>query len=73
MHQDFDQLKVGDVVWMKDSSTGEDHCVLVTGFGDGYFKVTNGSSSSTVQWGAGMNVSRWSETKKAETYVFSRY
>lgn len=73
MHQNFDQLKVGDVVWMKDSSTGEDHCVLVTGFGDGYFKVTNGSSSSTVQWGAGMNVSRWSETKKAETYVFSRY
>lgn len=30
MHQDFDQLKVGDIVWMKDSSTGYQHVVLVT-------------------------------------------
>ena len=73
MHQNFDQIKVGDIVWMKDSSTGYQHVVLVTGFGDGYFKVTNGNSNKTVQWNAGMNVSRWSDTKRAETYVFSRY
>ena len=75
-HQNFDQIKVGDIVWIQDSSTGEDHIVLVidtSGLSEGLFKVTDGNSSDMVHWDAGYNTNRWSDTKRAETYVFSRY
>ena len=76
MHQDFDRLKIGDVVWLKDSSSGEGHVVVVTDvseLSDGIFKTVSGNSNKTVRWGSGENMSRWSETKLAETYIFTRY
>lgn len=75
MHQDFDQLKVGDIVWMKDSSTGYQHVALVTDVRlvEGFFSHGDGNVSSMVQWGRGEQLSRWSETKLSETYIFSRY
>ena len=75
MHQNFDQLKVGDVVWIKDSSTGYDHCVLATDVRpeDGFFKRCSGNSSSMVRWGGGEQLSYWSETMIAESYIFTRY
>lgn len=76
VHQNFDQLKVGDIVWMEDSSTGYSHVVLVTDvseLSDGYFKDVSGNSNRTVRWASGRNMNRWSDTQRAETYVFSRY
>lgn len=54
-HQNFDQLKIGDVIRMQDSSTGAAHVVMVTGFGtsytgDAYFTVGEGNASSHVSW-----------------------
>ena len=65
MHQDFDRLKIGDVVWLKDSSSGEGNVVVVTDvseLSDGIFKTVSGNSNKTVRWGSGENMSRWSET-----------
>lgn len=76
MHQNFDQLKVGDIVWMEDSSTGYNHIVLVTDvdrLAEGFFTHCSGNVNNVVRWGIGERFDRWSETKLAETYVFSRY
>lgn len=76
MHQDFNKLKVGDVVWMEDSSTGYGHVVVVTDvseLSDGYFRDASGNSNHSVNWVSGRNMNRWSDTQKAETYIFTRY
>ena len=75
MHQNFDQLKVGDVVWIKDSSTGYDHVVVVTDVRpeDGFFTRCSGNTNRTVRWEVGERVNNWSETQLTETYIFTRY
>lgn len=75
MHQNFDQIKVGDVIWMKDSSTGYQHVALITDvqLADGFFSHGDGNVSSMVRWGRGEQLTRWTETKLAETYIFTRY
>lgn len=75
-HQDFDNIKVGDVIHMKDSSTGYEHTVLVTDvseLSDNYFGYTNGNTSGMVGWDFGSDMNRWSDTRKAETYIYTRY
>ncbi|HBI62159.1 MAG TPA: hypothetical protein DDY31_13270 [Lachnospiraceae bacterium] len=77
-HQNFDQLKVGDVIWMKDSSTGADHVFMVTGFGNNkyigdYFSRGEGNANSVVHWDVQDYIFRWSATKLAESYIYSRY
>ena len=73
-HQDFDNLKVGDVIWWKDSSIGRDHIVFVTDLRSATeYTCCNGNSSRCVFWGRLNNMADWSATQKAETYVYSRY
>lgn len=75
-HQNFDQIKVGDVLRIRDSSTGYDHAVLVTDvsrLSEGRFTHGDGNVSKMVQWGRGERLDRWSETKLAESYIYTRY
>ena len=73
-HQNFDSLKVGDVIWWKDSSDGYDHIVFVTGLkSDTEYICCNGNSSKSVWWNRKDNIADWSQTQRAETYVYSRY
>ena len=74
VHQDFDNLKVGDVIWWKDSSIGRSHVVFVTDLRSATeYTCCNGNSSRCVFWGRLNNMADWSATQKAETYVYSRY
>lgn len=76
-HQDFDHIKVGDVIHMKDSSTGYEHTVLVTDVSklaeEGFFQRCSGNTSRMVEWRGGERLSRWSETKLSESYIYTRY
>lgn len=73
-HQDFDNLKVGDVIWWKDSSDGCDHVVFVTDMQSATeYIYSNGNSSKKVWWNQKDDVAEWSQTQRAETYVYSRY
>ena len=73
-HQDFDKLKVGDVIWLKDGAWG--HVVVIT---DNYpttidsYMYTNGNNGGEVWWNRYGYINNWSQTQKAETYVYSRY
>ena len=75
-HQDFDNIKVGDVIWWKDSSVGWDHVVFVRDVDStvqGSYVYCNGNSSKKVGWERFDDINNWSATQKAETYVYSRY
>ena len=75
-HQDFDNIKVGDVIWWKDSSVGWDHVVFVRDVDStvqGSYVYCNGNSSKKVGWEMFDDINNWSATQKAETYVYSRY
>lgn len=75
-HQDFDNIKVGDVIWWKDSSVGGDHVVFVRDVDStvqGSYVYCNGNLSKKVRWERFDDINNWSATQKAETYVYSRY
>lgn len=75
-HQDFDKIKVGDIIDFNDSSTGYGHAVFVIGLQPttvDSFLLTNGNVSGNVRWNRYSYVSEWSETQKSESYVYSRY
>lgn len=75
-HQDFDNIKVGDVIWWKDSSVGRDHIVLVRDIdstAQGSYVYCNGNLSKKVRWERFDDINDWSATQKAESYVYSRY
>ena len=75
-HQNFEDIKIGDVIWIKDSSIGDAHAVFVTALHtssvDSY-EYTDGNNGGRVWWGWQDYVGDWSATKKIETYVYSRY
>lgn len=63
---------------MKDSSTGYDHVVMVTGFGadkyiGNYFMRGEGNNSSVVHWDVKGYWAHWTDTQYAESYIYSRY
>ena len=75
-HQDFDNIKVGDVIWWKDSSIGGSHVVLVRDVdstAQGSYVYCNGNLSKKVRWERFDDINNWSTTQKAETYIYSRY
>ena len=75
-HQDFDNIKVGDVIWWKDSSIGRSHVVLVRDVdstAQGSYVYCNGNLSKKVRWERFDDINNWSTTQKAETYIYSRY
>lgn len=75
-HQNFDQLKVGDVVWMKNTANGYNHVVVVTSINReaGTFTDCSGNSGDEVSWnGSGKTVTFGMPTVAPNTYIYSRY
>ena len=75
-HQNFDNIKVGDIIDWNNSSTGYGHAVLVTTIHpttDDSYGITNGNLGGLVMWEGYVYTSNWSATQRAETYVYSRY
>lgn len=77
-HQNFDQLKVGDVVWVKNSQTNSSHVIFITSdsspLGADAFSATDAGGTQGVSWKAGIskNVSEkpWIASV---SYIYSRY
>ena len=85
-HQNFDQLKVGDVVWLKNTSTGYYHAVVVTsmtppaGYGANNYTICDGNndeswnSAGGVRWGKAEDRDAFDLPEIASgTYIYSRY
>ena len=52
-HQNFDQLKVGDVIWVKNSQNGYDHVIVITSLTsnrEGQFSATGAGGTRGVSW-----------------------
>lgn len=73
-HQDFDNLKVGDIVACKNSKNGYNHSFLITSVhpttADSYGRV-DGNLGGLVMWGGYTYQSSWGDM--SESYVYSRY
>lgn len=73
-HQDFDNLKVGDIVAGRNSKNGYSHAFLITSIhpttADSY-EVTNGNLGGLVMWNCYQYTSTWGDM--SESYVYSRY
>ena len=78
-HQNFDQLKVGDVVWMKNSVTGYSHAFVITSltnpyYGPDYYSDCDGNSGGEVSWSSQGKYSTFTKPEVASgTYIYSRY
>lgn len=78
-HQNFDQLKVGDVVWMKNSTTGYSHAFVITSltnpyYGSDYYSACDGNSGGEVSWSSQGKYTTFDKPEVASvTYVYSRY
>ena len=76
-HQNFDDIKVGDAIWFKDSSNGYDHIVFITEVGstteDSYMYADGNNDTYGVWWEKYGYMDEWSESCLAQSYVYSRY
>lgn len=74
-HQNFDDLKVGDVIWVKTATDGG-HVYVVTGEPDaeGYFDACDGNSGGKVSWTSYGNTRiKTNPDYNTTTYIYSRY
>ena len=79
-HQNFDQLKVGDYVWMKNSETGYNHGFVVAsltpppGYSSDKYTTCEGNVSGKVYWGGTGKYSTFAKPEVASgTWIYSRY
>ncbi len=85
-HQNFDQLKVGDVVWLKNTATGYYHAIVVIslspppGRGPSYYTICDGNNEEAwdnpggVCWNAAENRDAFGLPEvTSDTWVYSRY
>lgn len=75
-HQNFDQLKVGDVVWMKNSENGYNHMFVITSvdYSSGRYTICSGNHGGEVEWGRSGSLNTFDKPSIASgTYIYSRY
>lgn len=76
-HQNFDQLKVGDVVWIRNSTSSVKHAVVVTSLTSKWnnaYDVCDGNVSGEVSWSSHEGYGVFDNPDFAPyTYVYSRY
>ncbi len=79
-HQNFDDLKAGDVIWIQDKFTGYSHIVVVMEYFSedeaakqditaAYFTACEGNSGGKINWTGFGNVKNLTK----QTWVYSRY
>lgn len=75
-HQNFDQLKAGDVVWMKNTENGYNHAFVVISIDRelGTIYTCSGNSGGEVRWDGYTTFEILNrDTVAPITYVYSRY
>jgi len=78
-HQNFDKLKVGDVVWMKNVKTDYSHAFVVTSLSNPYwgpdsYSTCDGNSGGKVTWNGHGEYGTFEEPEIASaTWIYSRY
>lgn len=78
-HQNFDQLKVGDVVWLKNTANGYYHAFVITSLTNPYwgsdsYSSCSGNVNGKVSWdGHGTYNTLNLPEVTSGTYIYSRY
>lgn len=76
-HQRFEEIKIGDVIWVKNISGSVGHLVVVISNPDedGYFDTCDGNNGGKISWDSYSNVQRLMSNPdfSSTTYVYTRY
>ena len=79
-HQNFSQLKAGDVVWMKNTATGYYHAFVVMsltpppGYSSDCFSTCDGNVSGKVYWNGAQSFKSFDKPEvTSDSWVYSRY
>ena len=72
-HQNFDDIKVGDIVWVKNSDTNYSHLFVITDIEEDICRGVSGNSNSKVEWRGRVRISNFSEPGYSQSVVWTRY
>ena len=72
-HQNFDSIKVGDIIWVKNSDNDYSHLLIVTSIDGDIYRGVSGNSDGKVNWDGRGRISYFSEPNFSESIVYSRY
>ena len=72
-HQNFDDIKVGDIVWVKNSDTNYSHLFVITDIEEDICRGVSGNSNSKVEWRGRVRISNFSEPCYSQSVVWTRY
>ena len=72
-HQNFDDIKVGDIVWVKNSDTNYSHLFVITDIEEDICRGVSGNSNSKVEWRGRVRISNFSEPGYSQSVVYTRY
>ena len=72
-HQDFDSLKVGDVLWIKSSNTGYNHAVVIISVDGDNYRACSGNVGGKVSWEDNGDISFLKSDTASKSVIFSRY
>ena len=73
VHANYDQLKVGDVVWLKSSATGYDHVIVITEVSGDFYRACSGNTNGKVTWEDWGYISDLQVPSASSTRIYSRY
>lgn len=72
-HQNFDQLKVGDVLWIKSSDNGYSHVVVIISVDGDNYHACSGNMGGKVSWEGSGDISFLKSDTASESMIYSRY
>ena len=72
-HQNFDQIKVGDVLWLKRSDNGYNHVMVITSVDGNNYCACSGNNAGMVTWQNTGSITFLESDIASESYIFSRY
>lgn len=73
MHSDFSDVKVGDIIWTKNSSNNFSHLVVVTDVSDDRYEACSGNSDGKVTWADWGILSLYDDPDMAWSIIYTRY
>lgn len=76
-HQNFNNIKVGDAIYYRNSANGTGHIIIVTTSPDvdGYFDACDGNNGNKVSWESYGNYKQLAVSPEysSQTYIYTRY
>lgn len=72
-HQNFDNVKVGDIIWTQNSENSYSHLMVVTNVDGNFFDGCSGNTDGKVSWSDWGTLDKYSNANFSKSIIYSRY